>query len=346
MGDALQKMKSFALAQLPGDYLDALWACMVLCHAFMLLASVHWIFNLFSHFRIVGLAGAVVVIALILVIRRKRLRDRMVVRQLAVSAIFVIWNAAVLAPYLPRSGPKDCTLPGRQGEVLVMSINPAIPNILNFVEALPQSIPDQVDALVLTELGPIGVAALNERLKDRFPYQENAQAAESIFGVAILSRYPILSRQMHMPRGAIYPVAEARLETPAGELTVLGLHPPPPTAGAFARQHRLIMGNAALAADSVEGPLVVAGDFNATPFGHQFKQMTEHAGLLDPRLEHGYLPSWPSFRDWPTIMPIDHILTRQADVTCLQTAVVDGSDHHAMLARLRLTSASPIQTAD
>jgi endonuclease/exonuclease/phosphatase (EEP) superfamily protein YafD len=57
---------------------------------------------------------------------------------------------------------------------------------------------------------------------------------------------------------------------------------------------------------AVEGPLIVAGDFNTTPYSPYFTDWLESAGLTDSRRGRTLSTSWPTMLRWAGI-PIDHV---------------------------------------
>jgi endonuclease/exonuclease/phosphatase (EEP) superfamily protein YafD len=83
--------------------------------------------------------------------------------------------------------------------------------------------------------------------------------------------------------------------------------------------------------------VIAAGDFNATTDHAQFRRLLAH-GYADAAQQSGagYLPTYPNDRWYGPLIGIDHVLLRggvgAADV---RTLGVRGSDHRALLARLR-----------
>lgn len=101
-------------------------------------------------------------------------------------------------------------------------------------------------------------------------------------------------------------------------------------------------------AENVEGPLIVAGDFNATAAHPEFRRLISDAksapGLVEctgsTRFFGGAMdaPTWPRSGKAPfPLLRLDHALVRGA--TCVAGGVMDtpGSDHRAVWADLQLT---------
>jgi endonuclease/exonuclease/phosphatase (EEP) superfamily protein YafD len=75
--------------------------------------------------------------------------------------------------------------------------------------------------------------------------------------------------------------------------------------------------------------LVLAGDFNATPYCHAYKKLVRALGLRNAREGYGIYPTWPAF--YPTSLPripIDHVLVSAGiAVADFRTGPPIGGDH-------------------
>jgi endonuclease/exonuclease/phosphatase (EEP) superfamily protein YafD len=100
----------------------------------------------------------------------------------------------------------------------------------------------------------------------------------------------------------------------------------------------------------VEGPLVVAGDFNAT-LDHEPMRRLLRTGLRDAarQANSGWQPTWPGATDAAGALPIgvrlialDHVLAdRYYSAISTSTYPIARSDHRALVARLARSSAQP-----
>jgi endonuclease/exonuclease/phosphatase (EEP) superfamily protein YafD len=90
---------------------------------------------------------------------------------------------------------------------------------------------------------------------------------------------------------------------------------------------------------AIEGPLIVAGDFNATPYSPYFVEWLETTGLTDSRRGRTLSASWPTMLPAAGI-PIDHI-TVNDDFTILSHRRLPNfeSDHYGLLVELALPGA-------
>ncbi|MCA9800890.1 MAG: endonuclease/exonuclease/phosphatase family protein [Cyanobacteria bacterium HKST-UBA02] len=88
--------------------------------------------------------------------------------------------------------------------------------------------------------------------------------------------------------------------------------------------------------NTYDGPVVLAGDLNASPYSFYFQQLLSSTGLQDTERGRGLRPTWPA--GLPVFdIPIDHILVKGGLVT-LSRDVFDGSgsDHRAVLGTFKL----------
>ena len=83
-------------------------------------------------------------------------------------------------------------------------------------------------------------------------------------------------------------------------------------------------------------PLIVAGDFNVTPWSQHFHTALARSGLNDCAAGHGLAPSWPS--QFPPLgIRIDHCWASQHwRSTDVRLGPSLGSDHLPLIADLEL----------
>ena len=94
------------------------------------------------------------------------------------------------------------------------------------------------------------------------------------------------------------------------------------------------LGRLARWADSLAGPVILAGDFNATDDHAQMRRFGE-LGYVDgaERAGAGYLATYPSDQWHPPLVAIDHVLTRGGPVvTAIESRTIHDTDHRALLA--------------
>ncbi|WP_428410158.1 endonuclease/exonuclease/phosphatase family protein [Hyphococcus sp.] len=111
------------------------------------------------------------------------------------------------------------------------------------------------------------------------------------------------------------------------KLTIVGAHlsrPWPPSA-----QNRDLKDLARHLASIHDRNVIVAGDFNLTPWSFKFRAFDRKVDLM--RITRG-LFSWPADRATPPLLPLDHIfVSRSVRATAPETAPPNGSDHRPVV---------------
>ncbi len=156
--------------------------------------------------------------------------------------------------------------------------------------------------------------------------------------VLLFSREPVLADTVVQPGAAPRPYLVARLATVTGAPLVVAVHPtsPSPTEAVETRERNFELGRIADAVGGVAGPVVVAGDFNTSPWSPRFRDLLAATGLRDAARGQGWIGTWPAwFR--PALVPIDHVLVKgPVAVADLRRGPFVGSDHYPLVADLRL----------
>ena len=166
--------------------------------------------------------------------------------------------------------------------------------------------------------------------------------------VLTLSRFPVVStREISLP-GTTRRFLVTRLRTPQGELSVINVHF---STVMFSRvldgqvqttrrnrQNQLDILRREAAA--VQGPLIVAGDFNTPPRGRIYRalaaQFSDAWDAAGRGLGYTFVSAQPSLR-------IDHVFARGLKVVSAEVQLPGGSDHRALAVRLRGPNISPIR---
>jgi endonuclease/exonuclease/phosphatase (EEP) superfamily protein YafD len=181
------------------------------------------------------------------------------------------------------------------------------------------------DLVALEEIGPRGFTILRRDpiLKHKYP----AFAGSGESGQCLLSRWPIQESRTIIRHGL--PLLFARLRTPDGmRLSILVIHPPHPTLPRYLVAQNGIFNDLLMTKERIGHPLLIVGDFNATPFNNNFRHFVQRMDLLEPQQKAGLLPSWPSTLPSLLRLPIDHIL-HSPDLTVSEQRLLPntGSDH-------------------
>lgn len=275
-----------------------------------LLAGQWWAFELLSHFRLQYAAGQTLLLAAFALARRPAWS--------ALLAVGIAVNALALAPYaLPAAAPQE----GVPLSLLVANVWGGNHDAAGLVATIERERPDLVLVIELTPELADGL----ERVHARYPYRSLAPES-GYFGIGVYSRYPLAAHEHRMsgPNRAI----DARIETEAGSLTLVGVHLLPPISGDYAARRDAELGELAAAVRRRDEPLLVCGDFNVSPYSPAYKRFVEAGGLVDGRRGRGLGFSWPAYLPVLAI-PIDHCFTA-GSVALANVSRLDGigSDHY------------------
>ena len=197
--------------------------------------------------------------------------------------------------------------------------------------AVVADLADHADVVVLVEVTPAAMTRLAaEGWDDRYPYAVGDPRREGS-NTAVFSRFR-LSQGSVLGRSNFTQWSVA-IEVPdLGLVRLLAVHPCNPYCGGgrWHAEHEMI--RAAVAAHG-DGPLVVAGDFNAVAEQGPMQRLhrlglrsaTDLAGA-------GWLPTYPTGGRLPPLLPIDHVLVDDRLTATAVTAVtVPRSDHRGLL---------------
>jgi endonuclease/exonuclease/phosphatase (EEP) superfamily protein YafD len=192
------------------------------------------------------------------------------------------------------------------------------------------------DIVLLLEITPAHISKLNT-LARHFRYHiVYTPVGTYKLGVALLSKFPILDNKVKKLSQAGNVMLEATLNINNKKVIFLGTHSQNPVfVKDFSERKRqfLELGQYIY---TTSLPVIVAGDFNATPFSPIFRELINISGLKDTRLGFGWQPSWPTYAPifW---LPIDHILvSHEFQVINRATGSFIGSDHYPVFAELSI----------
>lgn len=236
-------------------------------------------------------------------------------------------QAAIWAPWLTAAEPR------RGRDLTVMTANLYRGNA--DVAAISGLVRDEgVDVLALSEVSDAAVGRLRDSaLNDLLPYTVGGDGGPSASTV-LLSRLPLVALPSTGP-SAVSAAArsqQARLPDAAG-VVVCAVHPPPPFQGTH--RWRLAQQQLTTWTERTPGPIVVAGDFNASVDHPGMRELLD-TGLRDAHevAGAGRPVTWPNGRTPPPFVHLDHVLVRGIGVESAEDVRVPGSDHDAVVAHL------------
>jgi len=172
-------------------------------------------------------------------------------------------------------------------------------------------------------------------LIEAYPYSF-LKPQDDYFGILMMSRFPIVDREVLYLCDVEVPTLHAVLQVGAHRVSVVGTHPPaPPLRNEIRWRNQQLEGLACLAAARTR-PFVVAGDLNLTSFHPYFKFLLREGNLKDSRRGFGVQPTWP-VKVGPLGITLDHCLTSEEwQVLDRKVLPAVGSDHAPILLDLAL----------
>ena len=289
-------------------------------------ARLHWIIELTTHFRVQYLAITGVLLTLVL-LRRRWGACAVLVAAGAVSA-------APVLPYLPLDLDAERAA-ATAAPIKVLSVN------VSFRQFSPRRLLEIVreadpDVVIVQELTPHAETVLAD-LDAAFAYHRKFPA-EGAYGIGLWSRLTVES-SMTFALGRV-PAIEARLRAPEGAFTIIGVHLRAPTNSRRAAARNQELGELAARSAAVSEPLIVAGDFNVTPYSPYYRDWLDASGLRDSRRGRTLSVSWPTLLPWFGI-PIDHVAVNDGFEILSHRRLPDfESDHSGVLGEVALRSPS------
>jgi endonuclease/exonuclease/phosphatase (EEP) superfamily protein YafD len=298
-------------------------AGLVLITAFTFAARLWWAFDLFTHFRLQYAIAAALLGLLALVLRAYGIAAVLLM-------VALVHGWAIKDLWLGSTGAMASTgTPLRVASANVLSSNPTPEKVIDFVKA------SGADLVVLVEAESKNWHKALATIAEDYPYRAPDRWSKGA-PIVLFSRYPILRAEKVRPplRGNSHLVAEIAL----GEhtLTVVGIHPesPSPEEASDSRRRNRQLDHIAEVVNAVDEPVIVAGDFNISPWSPHFGDLIAATDLRDAAKGQGWIATWPRWF-WPAQVPIDHILVRgPVAVAALARGPSTGSDHYPLVADL------------
>jgi endonuclease/exonuclease/phosphatase (EEP) superfamily protein YafD len=292
-----------------------------------LLGREHWEADLLSHFRVQYVLALLLAGAYFLARRRWFLL-------LPTLVLLASAGWPVADYFLPRG---TGSIGHDKWQLRVMSLNvEASNNRTDLVSAaIEQANPDVVFLPEATATWADALAPLRKRYR-----YGTGDGSEGAFSLLLLSQLPVRDAHIIELSDNRWPAIVARIcpSEAADEkdcVGFVGIHPPPPMSADLAAQRNAVFQAlpAALAARP-PGPVLVAGDFNCTPWSPFFADLVAATGLSDSARGFGVWPTWNS-----TLLPlgisIDHVLVSNGLVTRNHRVGGDvGSDHFPVIVDL------------
>ncbi len=269
-----------------------------------------WVFDLCSHFMAQWLALFLLLTAWL------AFRQRWILTCVALMGVIIA--SFQMAPYLspslfaekksPQQPPASSSIHVLQANVFAFNLQPH--RVFQEIKTT------QPDIVALEEMTP----QWRDRLKE-VHYAGYSWHATAYYGQnVLLSKFPIIwHRTFQVPHGYFsdeYLVARvlAKLDAKTPFLHVVIAHPPRPTNAKNVQMQRQYLAHLSDTLQNLKTrwpdiPLVLMGDFNATPWSIPYRQFSSQ---IPTTLRNTLLDTNPYQPTWPTIfpilgIPIDHI---------------------------------------
>lgn len=299
-------------------------ALAAVAHLLPLGARLSWTLELTTHFRVQYLVVTVVLLAALALRRRWTACGALVVA----SAV----SASALLPYLPLTPMTAPAAAPTSLRLLTVNVSFRQFSARRLLELIRENDPDVV---VVQELTPHAESVLTD-LDTVFPYHHKFPA-DGPTGIGLWSRLPLESSKTFALGRA--PAIEAAVQTTAGTVTVIGVHLRAPVSSTRAAARNQELRSLAAHSAGIAGPLVVAGDFNVTPYSPYFAEWLDASGLTDSRRGRTLSISWPATLPWFGI-PIDHVAVNDGFTILSHRRLPNfESDHYGVLVELGLRTA-------
>lgn len=305
-------------------------AGLLACTIFAELGDRWWIADLFAHFRFQYIVVASLLAGWALLLRK---------RLLAMGAALLIVPQAMVVAGVPAAAKAGAT--AREERIRVVTANIQWRNANR--DTLAAHFRDLgADVIALQEVTPAAFPLLLA-LQKEYPHLAPTDWREQAYGVVVLSRHPLEAvRHLHEPMA---PIVTATVRRPAGSFRFVALHAPYPLGGGLYELHARYFAGWIGETRQSEMPVVVAGDFNLTPWSPRFRAAWRASGLSFAGEYRMWPRTWPAhavpWKYLPALLigglPIDHVLvSRHFAVVEAGRGPYIGSDHYPVAVELRL----------
>nr|WP_298716626.1 endonuclease/exonuclease/phosphatase family protein [uncultured Steroidobacter sp.] len=295
------------------------WLC-VLAGLFGQLA---WPLDLFAHFRVQYAALFVLLACVLMLLRRFWIA-------VAAAAGFGV-SMVPLLPYIASDSVPAAVATEREETFRLVSFNvwfrnPDMAQVADYIEK------SRADAVVLLEL----TAPQAEALLPLLPTYPHYHMDTSRMGAAVFTKWPVISADsVPLAQGGAI-AARLMLDWRGTPVSVLGVHLNWPLGPRNSQYRNQELNSLVAFSKAQRGPLLVAGDFNLTPWSEYFSDALEQSGLHDAALGFGLARSWPA-QFAPVGIRIDHcLLSRHWRSRGTSVGPALGSDHLPVVADVSL----------
>ncbi|HAI10516.1 MAG TPA: hypothetical protein DCM28_02350 [Phycisphaerales bacterium] len=189
------------------------------------------------------------------------------------------------------------------------------------------------------------------------PYRiHNSLPQEDGYGIALLSRVS-LPPKIRVIDSTTVELSHEQPGPPALKVTIqwferriqlLMVHLPGPWTANNAKVYREQFESIVTWVNEQDDPVVVMGNFNATPWSAHFSAMLRKTGLINSQIGFGIQPTWPASGGFPLgEIPVDHCLHSQQLVSVERgSGPTNGAAHRPMIVKLNWRTAQEKPTPE
>ncbi|HEX2753383.1 MAG TPA: endonuclease/exonuclease/phosphatase family protein [Alphaproteobacteria bacterium] len=251
-----------------------------------------------SHFVLQYAIGAVIGSFVVLLLKMPRL-------YLVLLGIAFALNMATLAPYLGKT-PSPAAADMKTFKVLQVNTLYLNRNTERLEALIRAEEPDIITAVETND----AFAAMFKTLADIYPHQDIHPRSDAR-GLAVLSKFALQDIAVRIFDEPVTPAHTFTVSVEGQSIRFVSMHPFTPTRNLKRRDAHMFAIAKTYAAPQAT-PLVITGDFNATPWSPAMKTFMQQTGLKTARQGRGVLPTWPTFLPATFLrIPIDHILVSE-----------------------------------
>jgi endonuclease/exonuclease/phosphatase (EEP) superfamily protein YafD len=299
----------------PGGLADAMAFLALSCTWLGSLGRYGWAFDLLSHFRLQYVIACALVVLYAMIRRRTWL--------VLIALISLLWNAQIIHAFHQTA---EVVTASHEKPLRLMVFNVLTENENHFA-AIDHALKADADIVLLLEVDETWQPNL-EPLRVKYPHRVE-ELFHGNFGIACYTRLPLKSSEVRRFTKWKLPTLVLNLDHLGRPLTFIGTHPEPPIGGVNAHEWREQLSAVGSLVAGLTGEVIVAGDFNATPWCEGMRLLRQKGDLDFHSTDPVWLPTWG--HKLPTMIPIDHVLLKGG--LTVQKRMIGpemGSDHHSV----------------
>ncbi len=286
----------------------------------------HWLLDLLSHFQLQVVIAQIPILLLCWYFKYRK--------ETVASCVILSIALFHLSPLLgwPSHSKTESEHTVKITALNVLHSNSRYSEVIEYLKS------EKSDLLVLSEMTPAFTVLLKENFPD-YPYQVH-RPREDAFGMSLLSRHPISEQDILSGGKYGEPILKAEIDFAGKPITIFGVHPVPPLGKNASASNAQYLEKLTELCRNTETPVILAGDFNATPWGDQYQRLIKNLDYTNCALGENTLTTWNRFMDFsiPCFgLMLDHILySKDFEKKDFKVTSDLGSDHDGVSAELVL----------